>query len=137
MVFLRRLTFFTMLMKKTLLSLLLAMFAIIVRAQTPQVPYQGQPVQVSVYIIKQTGATYGHPHAPAKMPTVTIDGNTLHFYDAHPSGYNVWLEDEGTVVYSTSVSDTEWEILLPANLTGEYTLYFEDDRFIYQCTLIL
>ena len=114
----------------------MALFAITGRAQNPQ-PYQGQPVQVSVYIIKQTGATYGHPHAPAKMPTVTIDGNTIHFYDAHPSGYSVWLEDDGNTVYSTFVSSSEYEMQLPSTLSGTYVMYIEDDYFIYQCEITI
>ena len=129
---------FTMPMKKTLLTFLLAMLTIAGMAQTPQSPYLGQQLPISVYIIKQTGATFGHPHAPAKMPTVTIDGNTIHFYDAHPSGYDVWLEDsDGNTVYTTFVSSSDDEMQLPSTLSGTYIMYIEDDNFIYCCEVTL
>ena len=56
------------------------------------------------------------------VPTVYIDDYTLLFEANHPD-YVLNIKDEdGDVVYSTVVSSTQTQVVLPSTLSGNYQI---------------
>lgn len=62
----------------------------------------------------------GNPRGPIKAPLVYIDDYVLAFEAYHPD-YVLTLKDEnGDVVYTTTVYSTETLVTLPSTLSGDY-----------------
>ena len=79
------------------------------------------PLTVCIEDDEQPG-TNGNPKTPITAPTVYIDDYTLLFEASHPE-YVLYIKDEdGNVVYSTVVSSTQTQVVLPSNLSGDYQI---------------
>jgi len=64
----------------------------------------------------------GHSKSPIQAPTVYIEDYTLAFVADHPD-YALNIKDEnGDVVYSTTVCSTETQAVLPSTLSGDYEI---------------
>ena len=66
----------------------------------------------------------GHPNpkSPIDPPTVYLEDYTLTFEADHPE-YILYIKDEDdAVVYSTVVSTTVTEVVLPSYLSGDYEI---------------
>ena len=64
----------------------------------------------------------GYPRTPMTAPTVYIDDYTLLFEANHPE-YVLYIKDENNnVVYSTVVSSTQTQVVLPSTLSGNYQI---------------
>ena len=64
----------------------------------------------------------GFPKTPITAPTVYIDDYTLLFEASHPE-YVLYIKDENdNVVYSTVVSSTQTQVVLPSTLSGNYQI---------------
>lgn len=64
----------------------------------------------------------GFPKTPITAPTVYIDDYTLLFEASHPE-YVLYIKDENdNVVYSTVVSSTQTQVVLPSTLSGDYQI---------------
>ena len=64
----------------------------------------------------------GNPKSPIEVPTVYIEDYTLSFEVGHPD-YVLNIKDEdGEVVYTTTVYSTQTEVVLPSTLSGEYKI---------------
>jgi len=64
----------------------------------------------------------GHGRGPIKAPLVYINDYTLAFEAYHPD-YVLTLKDEnGDVVYTTTVYSTETLVTLPSTLSGDYEI---------------
>jgi hypothetical protein len=62
----------------------------------------------------------GNPRTPIEVPLVYIEDYTLSFETNHPD-YILTLKDEdGYVVYTTTVFSTDIEVILPSTLSGDY-----------------
>lgn len=60
--------------------------------------------------------------SPIAIPHLFIDGYTLLFELGHPS-YLVNIKDEnGDVVYTTTVYSSQTQVTLPSTLSGDYTI---------------
>lgn len=77
------------------------------------------PLSVCIEDDEQPG-TNGFPRSPIEVPLVYIEDYTLSFGTNHPD-YVLTLKDEdGDVVYTTTVLSTDTEVILPSTLSGDY-----------------
>ena len=73
----------------------------------------------------------GHPRSPEETPIVYIDDYTLLFEANHPD-YVLNIKDEdGDVVYSTVVSSTQKQVVLPSTLSGDYQIELVMDYWLF------
>ena len=64
----------------------------------------------------------GHPKTPMTAPKVYIDNYSLLFEASHPE-YVLNIKDEdGDVVYTTTVYSTQAQVVLPSTLSGNYQI---------------
>ena len=62
----------------------------------------------------------GHPKSPIEVPLVYIEDYTLLFAEGHPD-YVLNIKDEdGDVVYTTTVYESMTQVVLPSTLSGDY-----------------
>lgn len=79
-------------------------------------------VPLTVSIIDEQPVTNGFPRTPITAPVVYIDDYTLLFEANHPE-YVLNIKDENNVVvYSTVVSTTQTQVVLPSTLSGDYQI---------------
>ena len=79
-------------------------------------------VPLTVSIIDEQPISHGHPRSPEETPIVYIDDYTLLFEANHPE-YVLNIKDENNVVvYSTVVSTTQTQVVLPSTLSGDYQI---------------
>ena len=64
----------------------------------------------------------GQPKTPMCPPVVYIEDYTLSFEVGHPE-YVLNIKDEnGNVVYTTTVYSTQTQVVLPSTLSGDYQI---------------
>lgn len=64
----------------------------------------------------------GYPKSPMRPPVVYIEDYVLTFAADHPD-YELFIKDEdGEVVYSTTVTSAETLVTLPSFLAGDYVI---------------
>ena len=79
-------------------------------------------VPLNVSIIDEQSGGNGFPKTPMLAPKVYIDDYTLLFEANHPD-YVLNIKDENdNVVYSTVVSSTQTQVVLPSTLSGTYEI---------------
>lgn len=89
------------------------------------------PLTICPYENEQP-VTNGHPRSPNETPIVYIDDYTLLFEANHPD-YVLNIKDEdGDVVYSTVVSSTQTQVVLPSTLSGDYQIELVVDNLLYK-----
>lgn len=63
-----------------------------------------------------------HPKSPIEPPVVYIEDYTLSFAVDHPD-YVLYIKDEdGDIVYTTTVYSTQKQVILPSTLAGDYQI---------------
>ena len=73
----------------------------------------------------------GHPRSPEETPIVYIDDYTLLFEANHPE-YVLNIKDENNVVvYSTVVSTTQTQVVLPSTLSGDYQIELVVNKYYF------
>ena len=79
------------------------------------------PLTVCIEEDEQPGGN-GNPKTPITAPKVYIEDYTLLFEVNHPE-YVLNIKDEdNNVVYSTVVSSTQTQVVLPSSLSGDYQI---------------
>lgn len=64
----------------------------------------------------------GHGKSPIEPPVVYIEDYTLSFAVDHPD-YVLYIKDEdGDIVYTTTVYSTQKQVILPSTLAGDYQI---------------
>lgn len=77
-------------------------------------------IPFTVHYEDEQPGTNGNPRSPIEVPLVYIDDYALAFEAYHPD-YVLTLKDEnGDVVYTTTVYSTETLVTLPSTLSGDY-----------------
>ena len=105
--------------KKYCLILILALGTVFSYAQNNVVPYQ---VVLQGSYFDPYGTLGGIPRGPIDSPVVYLEDYTLTFEADHPE-YILYIKDEDdAVVYSTVVSTTVTEVVLPSTLSGDYEI---------------
>ena len=81
-----------------------------------------EPISFTVSYDDYNPISHGHPKTPMTPPSVWIDDYTLLFVADHPE-YVLNIKDEDdNVVYSTVVSSTQTQVVLPSALSGDYQI---------------
>ena len=77
-------------------------------------------IPLAVEIIESMPIGHGYPKSPMRPPVVYIEDYTLAFVADHPE-YILNIKDEdGEVVYTTTVFSTQTQVVLPSILSGDY-----------------
>ena len=63
---------------------------------------------------------HGTGKSPMRPPVVYIDDYTLTFVVDHPDYVLTIKDEDGDVVYTTTVYSAETQVVLPSTLSGEY-----------------
>lgn len=81
------------------------------------------PIPLTVSIeIDDLSAGHGHGKSLIEPPVVYIEDYTLSFAVDHPD-YVLYIKDEdGEVVYTTTVYSTQKQVILPSSLAGDYQI---------------
>lgn len=94
-------------------------------------------VPLTVSIIDEQPGTNGFPRTPITAPIVYIDDYTLLFEANHPD-YVLNIKDEdGDVVYSTVVSSTQTQVVLPSTLSGDYQIELVVGNLLFKGWIVL
>ena len=89
-------------------------------------------VPLTMSIIDEQPGTNDYPRSPMLVPTVYIDDYTLLFAADHPE-YVLYIKDENNnVVYSTVVSSTQTQVILPSTLSGDYQIELVVNNLLYK-----
>ena len=109
-------------MKKILFSFLFGMNSILAFCQAP-VSVQGELLWLTVQTIDNPiVGGLPIPKSPIQPPTVSINGHTLYLYNIGYS-FTLALRDENdNYVYVTNVPAGSTSVVLPSDLSGDYTL---------------
>ena len=63
---------------------------------------------------------HGYGRTPMQPPVVYIEDYTLTFAVGHPDYTLIIKDEDGYVVYTTTVFSTDIEVVLPSTLSGDY-----------------
>jgi hypothetical protein len=63
---------------------------------------------------------HGNTRSPIEVPLVYIEDYTLTFAVGHPDYTLIIKDEDGDVVYTTTVFSTDIEVILPSTLSGDY-----------------
>ena len=122
-------------MKRLLFSLLLTAGSLTLAAQSPGP--QVIPLTVG-YVDPSQGMDNPSQKSPASELTVSLDDYTLYFADAFSEVVAIELKDaSGAVVYSTNLPVGTQTLVLPATLSGTYTIYIYVGGLCYYGQIIL
>ena len=66
--------------------------------------------------------SHGHPKSPDETPIVYIDDYTLLFEVGHPEYFLNIKDEDGEIVYTTTVYSAQTEVVLPSTLSGDYKI---------------
>ena len=84
----------------------------------------GDPIVLNLIGIEDDMGLGGIPKSPDNTPTVSLNDHTLYFADAFSEVVAIELKDaSGAVVYSTNLPVGTQTLVLPATLSGTYTIY--------------
>lgn len=64
----------------------------------------------------------GYPKSPIQPPTVYIEDYTLSFVVDHPDYILIIKEEDGEVVYNSTVYSSQTQVALPSTLSGDYEI---------------
>ena len=94
------------------------------------------PLSVSIEDDEQSLGP-GHPKTPITAPKVYIEDYTLLFEVNHPE-YVLNIKDEdNNVVYSTVVSSTQTQVVLPSTLSGDYQIELVVGNLLFKGWIVL
>ena len=118
--------------KLTILFLMLMMGVSMNSANVFDRDIKGVRISLSVMIDFDHGIGENMPQDVIQPPTVSIDGRTLYFYDVFSSTVPVVIVDSNDeVVFSDYLYCGADKIMLPASLTGTFTVYMRVGTILY------
>ena len=92
---------------------------------------QGEQIDLQVNIINPGGVLGGGHKGTVQPPYVTYLDHTLYIWSQH-GGYTLTLIDgSDNVVYQTYLFAGVQYAVLPATLSGTFTLVLSDDTYLY------
>jgi len=77
-------------------------------------------VPFTVHYEDDLPAGNGYGRGPIEVPLVYIEDYTLSFETYHPDYVLTIKDEDGYVVYTTTVFSTDTEVILPSTLSGDY-----------------
>ena len=106
-------------MKKIILVFCMLLSVVISFANTQRV-CGAVPLQVGI-----TDPTQGHKppqRGSVIIPSINLEGSTLYFETPCDGSLLCLLDENGDVVYSTTIPNNSTSLILPSNLSGEYEI---------------
>ncbi len=88
------------------------------------------------YVAPETDPFKPNGRDPVNIPTVTIDGYTLYFWDATDFTISI-MDDDEQVVYTTFVPANQTSVVLPTTLSGTYTIEVIRDSQTFVGVIVL
>ena len=79
-------------------------------------------IPFSVHYEDDLPIMHGPGRGPVEVPLVYIEDNTLTFEVNHPDYVLTIKDEDGDVVYSTTVFSTQTQVVLPSTLSGDYEI---------------
>ena len=81
-------------------------------------------VEIELFVSIDDETPLGHnvPKTPVRPPHVSIENGVLSFTADHPEYVLFIRDEEGDVVYTTVVSPSVTQVVLPTTLSGEYQI---------------
>ncbi len=118
--------------KSLLLTFFLVVFANAGIADLWIPDLKGTRINLQVYWKDHSIGQNDFPQELVQIPTVSIDGRTLYFYDVFSSTVPVVIVDSNDeVVFSDYLYCGADKIMLPASLTGTFTVYMRVGTILY------
>ena len=122
--------------KKTMLLLFVVLTTMSFMPSPPFFPPTGniRGSRVTLHVAWEDGEGLGTnvPQSLVEVPTVSIDGNILYFYDVFSTTVPVFVVDaSNNVVFSATLYSGEDKKVLPTSLSGTYTLYMRVGTIMY------
>lgn len=71
------------------------------------------------------------PKSPMQPPTVYIEDYTLSFAVGHPEYVLQITDEDGDVVYTTTVFSTDTQVVLPSYLSGNYEIQLTMGNWLF------
>ena len=77
--------------------------------------------------------TVGHPipKSPMQAPTVYIEDYTLSFAVGHPEYVLQITDEDGDVVYTTTIFSSLTDVILPSTLSGNYEIQLTMGNWLF------
>ena len=87
-------------------------------------PVNADPIELSFTVEIVNKGTLGNPvpKSPVRPPQVTLEDNVLTFETFHPDYTLTLFNEDGEVVYQTTVLNGTDTVVLPSTLRGDYVL---------------
>lgn len=79
---------------------------------------------------------HGLGKTPMRPPVVYIDDHTLFFVAGHPDYTLIIKDEDGDVVYTTTVFSAETEVILPSTLSGDYEILLTMGNWLFTGSII-
>ena len=102
-------------MKKLLISCL---FILLMSANA----MASEIIPFTVYYDDNKPIGHDTPRTPIEPPLVYIEDYTLTFAIGHPDYVLIIKDEDGVVVYNTTVFSAQTEVILPSTLSGDYEI---------------
>ena len=80
---------------------------------------------------------HGHTKTPMQPPTVYIEDYTLSFAVGHPEYVLQITDEDGDVVYTTTVFSTDTQVVLPSYLSGNYEIQLTMGNWLFTGNITL
>ncbi len=98
---------------------------------------RGVRVSLNVYY-KDPELAGNMPQSLVQIPTVSIENGILYFYDDFSTTVPVFVVDaSNNVVFSATLYSGEDKKVLPASLSGTYTLYMRVGTIMYSAVITI
>ena len=104
-------------------------FALItISAQTPG---NGTSITFTTEYVNSGSQLPPKPKTPILPPQVSIGGHVLYFTGTHAEFILTLTDEDGDVVFTTVVYDTDIQVVLPSSLSGTYELRLYTDIYCF------
>ena len=109
-------------------KLLLTLFGVLL-VGTSVMAIEEIPLSVSIKDPMPMG--HGYAKSPMQPPTVYIEDYTLSFAVGHPEYVLQVMDEDGDVVYTTTVFTTDTQVVLPSYLSGNYEIQLTMGNWLF------
>lgn len=94
------------------------------------------PLSVGTSYVDPIPSGHGPSRTPMSIPNISLDENTLYFYNVDYDLTLVLLDEDGEETYTTFVPAGTTAVVLPSTLSGEYELQLLPGGSFYFYTVI-
>jgi len=119
-------------MKETVILLYLMLTFCLCNEQVALAQHMiGVPVELSVYNDNNQGAGNITPKAPILLPNCSFVNHLLVFGSPHSTLRISLVDNEGNIVFSATLFNTDNQLLVPQDLTGNFVVWIDDGNYMF------